>query len=61
MLKTKTYITPEEYLEIERKAEFKSEYFNGEMFALAGTTKEHNVIMVYLIKSLATQLSDKSC
>ncbi len=29
----KTFLTPEQYLEIERKAEFKSEYFQGEMFA----------------------------
>ena len=28
----KTKLTPEEYLKIERKAEFKSEYFRGEMF-----------------------------
>jgi hypothetical protein len=29
---------PSRVLEIERKAEFKSEYFNGEMFAKAGGT-----------------------
>jgi len=28
-----TRLTPEQYLEIERKAEFKSEYYKGEMFA----------------------------
>ena len=33
---TKAFLTPEQYLEIERKAEFKSEYFQGEMFAMAG-------------------------
>jgi hypothetical protein len=27
-------LTPEEYLAIERKAEHKSEYFNGQMFAI---------------------------
>ena len=31
-----TYLTPEQYLEIERRAERKSEYYNGEMFAMAG-------------------------
>jgi Uma2 family endonuclease len=30
----KTFLTPEQYLEIERQAERKSEYYNGEMFAL---------------------------
>ena len=29
-------LTPAEYLAIERKAEFKSEYYAGEMFAMAG-------------------------
>jgi Uma2 family endonuclease len=32
----KSFITPEQYLEIERAADYKSEYFNGEMFAMAG-------------------------
>jgi Uma2 family endonuclease len=32
----KTYLTPEEYLAIERAAETKSEYFDGEMFAMSG-------------------------
>ena len=32
---SKTFLTPEQYLEIERKAEFKSEYYQGEMFAMA--------------------------
>jgi len=35
----RVYHTPEEYLEIERKAEFRSEYFQGEMFAVAGPAK----------------------
>ena len=30
------YLTEEQYLEIERNAEWKSEYLNGEMFAMAG-------------------------
>jgi hypothetical protein len=29
----KTFLTPEQYIEIERKAEYKSEYFHGEMLA----------------------------
>src|SRR6266567_9017344 len=39
----KTFLTPEQYLEIERKAEFKSEYYNGEMFPM-GEARPHNVI-----------------
>jgi hypothetical protein len=35
----KTILTATEYLAIERAAETKSEFFDGEMFAMAGTTK----------------------
>ena len=31
----KTLLTPQEYLARERKAEFKSEYYRGEIFAMA--------------------------
>ncbi|MEI7813092.1 MAG: Uma2 family endonuclease [Ignavibacteria bacterium] len=55
------YITPEEYLEIERKAEFKSEYYNGEMFALAGAGRQHNIININIGSSLNNQLKDKPC
>jgi hypothetical protein len=33
-----------QYLEIERKAEFKSEFFDGEMFAMAGGSRRHSLI-----------------
>ena len=59
--KQKTFLTPKEYLEIERKAEFKSEYYNGEMFALAGVKENHNIITTNLIVSLSLQLKKNSC
>jgi Uma2 family endonuclease len=37
-------LTPEQYLEIDRKAEFKSEYYNGEMFAMSGGSRVHDWI-----------------
>ena len=40
---SKHYITPEEYLHRERKAEFRSEYFRGEMFAMAGASANYNL------------------
>lgn len=42
----KTRLTPEQYLAIERQAEIKSEYFDGEMFAMSGASREHNLIGV---------------
>src|ERR1039458_4666863 len=51
-----TFLTPEQYLEIERKAEFKSEYYQGEMFAMAGAGWTHNRLVANLIGTLHQQL-----
>ncbi|MBD1847132.1 Uma2 family endonuclease [Cyanobacteria bacterium FACHB-63] len=37
-------VSPEEYLELERKAEFRSEYRNGEIIPMTGGTIDHNRI-----------------
>ena len=55
------YLTPEEYLAIERKAEFKSEYFQGEMFAMSGASLKHNQITVNLVVGLGTQFRKRPC
>lgn len=55
------FITPQEYLQRERQADFKSEYWNGETFAMAGATREHNQIVSNIISILGTQLRDKPC
>jgi len=53
--------TPQEYLEIERKAETKSEYFNGETFALAGASRQHVLIVGNLVTSFNLQLKKQPC
>lgn len=40
----KKLYTPEEYLQLEEKSEFKNEYWNGEIVAIAGGTTNHNEI-----------------
>jgi Uma2 family endonuclease len=57
----KHLVTPEEYLEIERKAEFKSEYYKGEMFAMAGAGWEHNMIVAGVIRVLGQQTLAGPC
>ncbi len=57
----RSFLAPEEYLEIERKAEFKSEYFNGEMFAMAGAKRSHNRIVSNIIRVIDTQLLERDC
>ena len=56
-----TYLTPEEYLAVERKAETKSEYLNGEMFAMVGASREHNIIALNIAGELRQQLKGKPC
>ncbi len=41
--------TPEEYLATEREAIFKSEYYQGEVFAMSGASYNHNVIAANLL------------
>lgn len=57
----KTYLTPEEYLAIERGAETKSEYFNGEMFAMVGASRKHNLIAGNIFGELRQQLKGRPC
>ncbi|MEK6259225.1 MAG: Uma2 family endonuclease [Planctomycetota bacterium] len=54
-------ISPEEYLALERRAERKSEFYNGEIFAMAGASREHNLIVTNLAGELSQQLKDKPC
>ena len=55
------YLTPEEYLALERQAETKSEYLGGEMFAMAGASFAHNMIASNTLVSLVPQLKRRSC
>jgi Uma2 family endonuclease len=57
----KSYLTPEEYLAMERKAEYKSEYFAGEVFAMVGASRKHNLITANIIAALIQQLKRRPC
>jgi Uma2 family endonuclease len=57
----RTFLTPEQYLEIERQAEFKSEYFNGEMFAMAGAKEAHNLLTMNVGFALHAPLRSRPC
>jgi Uma2 family endonuclease len=53
--------TPEEYLAIERKADRKSEYVNGCRFAMAGASREHNLIALNVGREISQQFKDRPC
>jgi Uma2 family endonuclease len=46
-------------LALERKAEFKSEYMDGEVYAFAGGSPRHNLIVANIIITLGTQLKGR--
>lgn len=48
-------------LGIERPAEARSEFFAGEMFAVAGASRDHNVIVTNLVALPRTQLRSRGC
>src|SRR5437764_10016479 len=55
------YISPEEYLRRERLAEYKSEYLNGEIFAMTGASRQHNRVTINISSSLNQQLKGRPC
>ena len=48
MQKEQHYYSPEEYLVLEEAAEFRSEYYKGQILPMAGGTPNHNRIAVNL-------------
>jgi Uma2 family endonuclease len=57
----KPFLSPEEYLAIEREAETRSEYLDGEMFAMTGGSRPHNLIVTNLARELSLQLKGRPC
>lgn len=55
------YLTPEEYLALERQAEYKSEYLDGVMYALAGSSERHNLITGNIIAEINLQVRKTPC
>jgi len=53
--------TLEEYLALERKAKYKSEYFNGEIFAMSGASERHNLIVGNVFAALHAQFRNRPC
>jgi len=53
--------TPEEYLALERQADARHEFLDGEIYAMAGGSKRHNSISVNVIRLLGNQLLENDC
>lgn len=57
----KTFLSPAQYLELERKAEVKSEYYAGEMYAMAGASEAHILIVSNLTFEFVSQFRRRPC
>ncbi len=57
----KILLTPEEYIVKERKAEFKSEYRNGQIVAMPGASRPHNLISGNIFGEFYLQFLDRTC
>jgi len=55
------FISPEEYLERERAAEYKNEYYYGQMLAMSGASLRHNRIDGNIISNIGNFLKGKNC
>lgn len=61
LAKLKTKITVEEYLEGEEVSEIKYEYVGGKVYAMAGTSQNHNRLARNIINALTNHLQDSDC
>ncbi len=55
------FVTPQEYLEQERRAEVRSEYLDGVVVAMAGSSRQHDRITGNIYAGLHAQLRGTSC
>jgi Uma2 family endonuclease len=53
--------TREEYLACERSAESKHEYFDGQVYAMSGASRRHNLIVVNLVFAIRLQFQGRPC
>ncbi|MEX2173776.1 MAG: Uma2 family endonuclease [Pirellulaceae bacterium] len=54
-------LTEAEYLAIERAAPTKSDFYDGEMFAMAGARRNHNLLVANVVGELREQLRKSPC
>lgn len=54
-------VTPQEYLARERQASFKSEFYQGEIFAMGGGSANHSLIAANFVREAGNALKNKPC
>jgi len=61
MIAIPNYITPEEYLDIERQSPIRHEYWHGLVYAMAGGTDNHDRLALNLLSLINFHLGDSDC
>lgn len=56
-----SHYTPEEYLRLEYDAQERHQYYRGEIFAMAGGSPEHSLIIANVGRELGNRLRGKPC
>ncbi len=59
--KLKSKISVKDYLEGEKISRVRHEYIDGEVYAMAGTSKNHNRIIKNILRNLENHLSGSDC
>jgi Uma2 family endonuclease len=54
-------LSPQQYLDIERAAEFRSEYYKGRMYAMSGGSLPHAVLIASLAREFGIALKKGRC
>jgi Uma2 family endonuclease len=58
---TQAHFTAEDYLKLERSASYKSEFHDGQIYAMTGASRKHNLITVNIAGELRSQLKKRPC
>jgi Uma2 family endonuclease len=55
------YVSPQEYLELERESPTKHQYLDGKVVAMSGASLAHNDIVANLLREIGSFLKGKQC
>ena len=58
---TPTHYTAEDYLTLERCASYKSEFLDGQIYAMTGASRKHNLVSGNIYRELSLQLKKHPC
>jgi len=61
MAQRKHNLTVRDYLQFERSSPARHDFYQGEIYALAGSSEAHNIILSNIIITIGSQLRKRPC